>query len=495
MLHNPNMTDTHLTETKFTDFALPQPLVEGLNACGFVHCTPIQAETLPLLLGGQDVAGQAQTGTGKTAAFLVALFSHLWNHDRRDDVSGNTPRALILAPTRELAIQIHEDACKIAAATDFRLALVYGGTAYEQQKHLLATGVDVLIGTPGRLLDLYKQKLYGLQGIQVCVMDEADRMFDLGFIRDVRYFLRRMPPAEERLNMLFSATLSLRVNELAYEHMNNPQIIKIDADRVSVERIVEQVYYPGNEDKIPLLLGLLRQFQPRRGLIFVNTRWAAEKVQDWLNTNDFSAGMLSGGVVQNKRESLLRAFKAREINLLVATDVAARGLHIPEVTHVFNFDLPQEAEDYVHRIGRTARAGADGMAISFACETYAMSLPDIEEYIGHSLPHQDIVPALLPQLQRPAYRKPTTETRGRKGRTTNPARTPRKTAPKHTPVRDSSRPTTAPTAVATPLAQATAEAPVKSQQLRKDKPPVISRSGEPGQSNRSSRIRETPAIG
>ncbi|HED13784.1 MAG TPA: DEAD/DEAH box helicase [Gammaproteobacteria bacterium] len=488
------MTDTHLTDTKFVDFELPQPLLDGLNACGFLRCTPIQKAALPLLLGGQDVAGQAQTGTGKTAAFLVALFTHLWSHDRREGVSGNTPRALILAPTRELAIQIHEDALKIAAATDFRLALVYGGTGYEQQKRLLNAGVDVLIGTPGRLLDLYKQKLYGLQGIQVCIMDEADRMFDLGFIRDVRYFLRRMPPAQERLNMLFSATLSLRVNELAYEHMNNPQMIKIDADRVSVERIVEQVYYPGNEDKVPLLVGLLRKLQPRRALIFVNTRWAAEKVQDCLNVNELNAGMLSGGVVQNKREALLRAFKAREINLLVATDVAARGLHIPEVTHVFNFDLPQEAEDYVHRIGRTARAGAEGMAVSFACETYAISLPDIETYIGHSLPHHDITPELLPRLQRSRHRPHASVAQRREGKARRPvAATARKPAPKREQEKDTS-PIVAVTAglVVPPVTPASG---VPSATISPKAEPALSTSVRHSHHRKKAGIREIPAIG
>ncbi len=486
------MTNTYLTDKKFSDFNLPQPLLEGLNECGFLRCTPIQAAALPLLLDGQDVAGQAQTGTGKTAAFLVALFNHLWTHDRRADVSGNTPRALILAPTRELAIQIHEDAVKIAAATDFRLALVYGGTGYEQQKRLLSTGVDVLIGTPGRLLDLFKQKLYGLQGIQVCVMDEADRMFDLGFIRDVRYFLRRMPAADERLNMLFSATLSLRVNELAYEHMNNPQMIKIDANRVSVERIVEQVYYPGNEDKLPLLVGLLRQFQPRRALIFVNTRWAAQKVQNWLNANGLNAGMLSGGVVQNKREALLRAFKACEINLLVATDVAARGLHISEVTHVFNFDLPQEAEDYVHRIGRTARAGAEGMAISLACETHAMSLPDIETYIGHGLPHHDITPELLPQLQRPAYSPPVVDDRRHKNKGRKSAGVTRRKASTRTQVKDSLPVATDPAEAAAPQA---AVSGVVSTALEAQAKSDLSGNVRHEHRRKNAYVREIPAIG
>jgi len=385
MLSCCGMTEKHLTNQLFSDFDLPPNVLDGIRDTGFSLCTPIQAEALPPLLAGQDVAGQAQTGTGKTAAFLIATFTHLI----RNPASGRKPtqpRALILSPTRELAIQIHEDAKALGRHTGFRMSLVYGGTGYDQQRRELLEGVDILIGTPGRLIDYFKQDIFDLKAIQVVVLDEADRMFDLGFIRDVRYFFRRMPPPEKRLSMLFSATLSLRVNELAYEHMNNPQVIKIESEHLTVDRVEERVYFPANDEKIPLLLGLLNSIDPTRTLIFVNTKRAADHVEAWLRGNNFKAGVLSGDVPQNKRERLLQQFKDAEITILVATDVAARGLHIPNVSHVINYDLPQDPEDYVHRVGRTARAGASGDAISFVCETYAFSLMDIEEYIGHKIP-------------------------------------------------------------------------------------------------------------
>jgi len=406
------MTEKHLTNQRFSDFDLPEVVLQGVHEAGFEYCTPIQGESLPPLLAQQDVAGQAQTGTGKTAAFLIATFTHLLRHPAPPERRATQPRALILAPTRELAIQIHQDAEVLGRHTGFKLALAYGGTGYESQRLDLESGVDVLIGTPGRLIDYYKQNVFDLKAIQVVVLDEADRMIDVGFIKDIRYFFRRMPPAEERLNMLFSATLSLRVNELAYEHMNNPQVVKIESEHLTVDRVEQKVFFPGNEEKIPLLLGLLNSIDPVRTLIFVNTKHAAETVEAWLKGNGYKPGVLSGDVPQKKREKLLQQFKDSEITILVATDVAARGLHIPAVSHVINFDLPQDPEDYVHRVGRTARAGASGDAISFACETYAFSLMDIEEYIGHRIPVSEMAPDLLITPQPAAPR----ERRGSRGR-------------------------------------------------------------------------------
>jgi len=397
------MSSQVLSDQAFVDLDLPEALLRGVEEASFKRCTPIQARTLPLALQGRDVAGQAQTGTGKTAAFLLATFNWMLRNPPAEGRLPTQPRALILAPTRELAIQIYKDATILGAHAGFRLGLIYGGTGYDEQRKLLEEGVDVLIGTPGRIIDFFKQHLFDLKAAQVCVLDEADRMFDLGFIKDIRFLLRRMPPPEQRLNMLFSATLSFRVNELAYEHMNNPSLVKIETDSVVVSRVRETVYYTANEEKIPLLIGLLRRMDATRTLVFVNTKVAADRVWSWLEGNGLRAAVLSGDVPQNKRERLLAKFKAGELPILVATDVAARGLHIPDVSHVINYDLPQDAEDYVHRIGRTARAGAAGDAISFACETYAHSLVEIQDYIGHAIPSEKILPELLAEeLDRPA---------------------------------------------------------------------------------------------
>jgi len=395
------MSEAHLSEVRFSDFDLPAELVQGIEFAGFSHCTPIQAETLPIVLAGKDVAGQAQTGTGKTAAFLVAAFTHLLRHPSSKQQGGSAPRAVILAPTRELAVQIHRDALSLGKATGLRFALVFGGTGYESQRKELEAGVDVLIGTPGRIIDYFKQRVFSLNAVQVLVLDEADRMFDLGFIKDIRYLLRRMPHPTERLNLLFSATLSHRVQELAYEHMNSPQLVEIEAQSITADQVTEQIYYPAKEEKIPLLLGLLKKLPVTRALIFVNTKRVAENVTAYLKGNGFGVALLSGDVPQNKRLHLLQAFTDGELSIMVATDVAARGLHIPAVSHVFNFDLPQDMEDYVHRIGRTARAGASGEAISFACEEYVFSLPEIEEFIGHKIPVGQIDASVLVKPEAP----------------------------------------------------------------------------------------------
>jgi ATP-dependent RNA helicase RhlB len=362
-------------------------LQKGIAEAGFVQCTPIQSKTLPMALDGQDVAGQAQTGTGKTAAFLLALFHRLEHSPPLTTEAGPpAPRALIMAPTRELAVQVHTDATLLGKHLPFKLGLAFGGTDYDKQREVLAAGVDVLIGTPGRLIDFYKQRVFGLRGVQVLVLDEADRMFDLGFIKDIRYVLRRLPEHHRRLNMLFSATLSHRVLELAYEHMNDPELVRIEPDKMTVDRVTQSIYFPSNEEKLALLLTLLRDHDPHRTMVFVNTRREAERLQERLQANGINAEALSGDVPQRKRLRMLKDFLSGELAVLIGTDVASRGLHVPGVSHVFNYDLPQDPEDYVHRIGRTARAGAAGDAISFGCEAYAISLPDIEEFIGRKIP-------------------------------------------------------------------------------------------------------------
>src|SRR6202050_2664325 len=389
------MSDEHLSSMTFGSLPLVAPLAQGIVDAGFTYCTPIQAQTLPLALQGRDVAGQAQTGTGKTAAFLVALYQSLRTKPAAPNRSRTSIRALIVAPTRELAVQIHKDAAVLGKHTGLRLAVVFGGTDYDQQRRTLVEGVDVLVGTPGRLIDYFKQGVFDLRHANVLVLDEADRMFDLGFIADIRYILRRLPRPEHRQSMLFSATLSQRVLELAYEHMNNPELVRIEPDRVTIERVRQLIYFPSMEEKVPLLIGLLRDTEAHRTMVFVNMRRTAERLEAALRANGVNAQALSGDVPQKKRLQFLRQFHEGELAVLIATDVASRGLHIPDVSHVFNFDLPQDAPDYVHRIGRTARAGAEGDAISFACEEFAVSLPEIEAYIGHKIPSAAIATELM----------------------------------------------------------------------------------------------------
>jgi ATP-dependent RNA helicase RhlB len=415
------MTGSHLSSLKFDDLALLEPVARGVAEAGFSHCTPIQADTLPIALDGKDVAGQAQTGTGKTAAFLLAAFDHLLRHPPSAGRRSTDPRMVVLAPTRELAIQIHRDAELLGQYTGFNLGLAYGGTDYEKQRRVLEDGVDILIGTPGRLIDYFKQRVFGLNAVQVMVLDEADRMFDLGFIKDIRYVMRRLPPPGDRLNMLFSATLSHRVLELAYEHMNDPELVRIEPEQVTAERVRQSIYFPSNDQKIPLLVSLLKAQDAKRTMVFVNMKREAERVGAWLSANGVKAEAMSGDVPQRKRQRMLKEFLSGDLPVLVATDVASRGLHIPGVEYVINYDLPQDAEDYVHRIGRTARAGEEGDAISFGCENYVMSLPDIEEYIGMKLPREDIAPAALEErLQRPPPR-PRRE-RGGRGQRDGPSR-------------------------------------------------------------------------
>ncbi len=420
------MTQDHLSDLRFDALTLNERVRAGIRDAGFEYCTPIQASTLPIALKQGDVAGQAQTGTGKTAAFLIATFERLLGREPQDD-GKKQPRAFMLAPTRELAVQIAKDAELLGKHTGFRIGLAFGGIDYEKQRRHIEEGVDILIGTPGRIIDYFKQGVFALNQVEVAVLDEADRMFDLGFIKDIRYLLRRLPPPDQRLNMLFSATLSFRVMELAHEHMNEPELIRIEPDKVTVDRVRQAIFYPSNEDKLPLLIGLIREMGASRILVFVNTKREAERVQDHLEANGIDAKAISGDVPQKKRLSMLMRFQSGELAVLIGTDVASRGLHIPDVQCVINYDLPQDAEDYVHRIGRTARAGAAGDAISFGCETFVVSLPDIEDFIGHKIPVASYDPSNLPDIKRTRprpRRKP--QQRGRPGnRKPRHARKPR----------------------------------------------------------------------
>jgi len=402
------MTDSHLSELRFDALELHDSLRRGIADAGFEFCTPIQASTLPIALDRNDVAGQAQTGTGKTAAFLIAAYQRILtgsgDESPSDDETPRQPRIFILAPTRELAIQIANDAEVLGKHTGLKIALAFGGTGYEQQRRTIAAGVDLLIGTPGRIIDYFKQGVFKLNEVEVAVLDEADRMFDLGFIKDIRYLLRRLPKPDKRLNMLFSATLSHRVMELAFEHMNEPELIRVEPEKITADRVRQAIFFPSNEDKIPLLVGLIREMGASRIMVFVNTKREAERIQAYLQANDIDASAISGDVPQKKRMSMLKRFQSGELPVLIGTDVASRGLHIPDVQYVINYDLPQDREDYVHRIGRTARAGADGNAISFGCETYAITLPEIEDYIGHKIPVANYDPDILPDLVKPPPR-------------------------------------------------------------------------------------------
>jgi ATP-dependent RNA helicase RhlB len=389
---------------RFEDLGLPDAVLEGIRAAGFTECTPVQAAALPAALSGKDVAVQAQTGTGKTAAFLITIFSRMLSQPAPGP--GPSPRALVIAPTRELVSQIHAEASVLGRFTGFNLVPVFGGIDYLKQRDSLAGNVDMLIGTPGRLIDYLKQKVYSLRKTEFLVIDEADRMFDMGFISDLRFLLRRMAPYDKRQSMLFSATLSMRVMELCYEHMNLPREISITPEQVTVEKIEQELYHVGQSEKFGLLLGLLRRERQGRILIFVNTRAMADRLEALLNANDYRTASITGEIPQRKRMRILDEFKRGELPIMVATDVASRGLHIEGVTHVINYDLPQDREDYVHRIGRTARAGAEGKAISLACEEYVHSLEDIEDYIKEKIPVRPVVDELVVTDFKRPHRRP-----------------------------------------------------------------------------------------
>jgi ATP-dependent RNA helicase RhlB len=399
----------------FHSLHLPAPVLQGIDAVGFTTCTPIQEKTLPLALAGKDVAGQAQTGTGKTAAFLITIFTRLLKRRRHrgegshdegahdEQNPGNAPRALIIAPTRELVVQILHDAEGLGAFTGLSMHAVYGGIDYQKQREILRDGCDILVGTPGRLIDYFKQHVYTLRHVEVLVIDEADRMFDMGFIADLRYMLRRLPPYNKRQSMLFSATLSFDVMELAYEHMNDPVKISISPEQLTAENVEHMLYHVGKREKLPLLLGLLQREQPTRTMIFINTKREGEWLARRLADNGHNARVLSGDVDQRVRLKLVHDFKSGALPILVATDVASRGLHIEAVSHVINYDLPQDPEDYVHRVGRTARAGASGKAISLACEEYVMALEPIEHLTGFKIPFAHVEDDMLVKPVPPSH--------------------------------------------------------------------------------------------
>lgn len=380
--HRPDHPD-FLTETSFDQFGLAEEVLAGLDKAGFTHCTPIQAEVIPLGLAGKDVAGQAQTGTGKTAAFLVPIFNRLLElSDRR----AGLPSVLIIAPTRELAIQIFDDAQVLGHFTGFTQGLVVGGIDYQRQAETLIKGVDLVIGTPGRMIDYIKKGVLKTTKIRFLVVDEADRLLDMGFIKDLRYILRKLPHYDKRQTMLFSATLSYRVPELTYEYMKMPEFVSVTPDMLTVENIEQSLFHVEHKNKLSLLLGLLKREEWTRILIFANTKSGVEWLSKKLKGNGLPAEGITGDLPQHQRLNLMKKFKEGALKILVATDVASRGIHVEDISHVINFDLPQDVENYVHRIGRTARAGRTGRAISLACEEYVFHLAPLEEYLDYKIP-------------------------------------------------------------------------------------------------------------
>ncbi|MBN2062716.1 MAG: DEAD/DEAH box helicase [Deltaproteobacteria bacterium] len=372
-----------LSSTRFSKLGLPDEIMDGLNDAGFEYCTPIQAETLPLSLNGKDVAGQAQTGTGKTAAFMVTVFARLLSIPEK---KSGLPSALIVAPTRELALQIFDDARVLGAHTGLNIVPVVGGIDYQKQAAQLRKGADIVICTPGRIIDYIKQGIFKTSEIKIVVIDEADRLFDLGFTQDMRYILKKLPSYEKRQSMLFSATLSYKILALTYDYMNLPEFISVTPDEITVKGVEQVLYHVGKDEKLSLLLGLLAKENWTRVLIFMNTKSGVEWLTKKLQGNELPAEGITGDLPQRMRLQLMKRFKNNDIKILVATDVASRGIHVEDISHAINYDLPQDAENYIHRIGRTARAGKTGRALSLACEEYVYHLEPLEELLGYKIP-------------------------------------------------------------------------------------------------------------
>lgn len=366
---------------KFTELNLNEKVLKGIENAGFEECTDVQALTLAETLNGRDVAVQSQTGTGKTAAFLITIYQLMceeWTQVRK--------KALIIVPTRELAVQIEKEAALLGSHLDITMGSIYGGVGYAAQEELLEKDADIIIGTPGRLLDFSRTGKLKLKDRGILVIDEADRLFDMGFLPDLRRMLRSMPPPDRRMTMLFSATLDAAARELAWEHMNDPAEIAATPDRMLVEEVSQELYHVGWNEKMPLLLGIMRRDNPQNVLIFTNTKHDAYEVSKRLEHNGYRSTYMIGDLPQSRRLKIIGNLKSGKVRYLVATDVAARGLHVNDLEMVINYDIPQDFENYVHRIGRTARAGRAGKALSLACEKYVYGLEAIEKYIGMNIP-------------------------------------------------------------------------------------------------------------
>jgi len=372
--------------SSFEDFALPKPLLMALDDLGFENATPIQSVSLPFSLSDYDITGQAQTGTGKTAAFLITILTQQWENERRGAAKPGAPRALILAPTRELALQIEADAVELSAHIDCHVVTVVGGMDINKQRDALhAKPLDILVATPGRLLDFVQRRDIYLKDCEILVIDEADRMLDMGFIPDVRRIVYQTPHKKQRQTLFFSATFNEAVMRLAASWTLSPEHVVIEPDQVASDTVDQQFWLVGYKEKRELLARFIKSESPTRTIVFVNRRDQTRDLHAYLSKQGINCEQLSGEVPQAKRIRTLDRFKSGDISTLVATDVAGRGIHVDNISHVINFHLPDDPEDYVHRIGRTGRAGAEGTAVSFVDETEAFSLPDIEEYLGHKV--------------------------------------------------------------------------------------------------------------
>ncbi len=383
-------------KVRFHDFQLHPELMHGIHSAGFRYCSPIQAQSLPYTLAGHDVLGRAQTGTGKTAAFLASVIDDLLRRPPTEDRYAGEARALIIAPTRELVIQIAEDAKILTQHTQLSVHTLVGGMDYGKQRNQLHNQfVDILVATPGRLIDFCDSRDVYLDQVEIMVIDEADRMLDMGFIPQVRRIVRLAPRREHRQTLMFSATFSKEVLSLSDQWMFEPVRVEIEPESVATDTVEQHVYLVSGDEKYTMLFNLLRQEDIQSLIVFANRRDECRKLHAELRSQGFKAGLLSGEIDQNKRIKTLDGFKSGQLQVLVATDVAGRGIHINDVSHVVNFTLPEEPEDYVHRIGRTGRAGSKGISISFACEDDAFRLPALEELLGRPIKCEQPPEALL----------------------------------------------------------------------------------------------------
>ena len=387
-------------ETRFHELGLPNPILRAIQDAGFRYCTPIQAEILPETLKGRDAFGRAQTGTGKTAAFLITVLNRMITSPIQGKRPPGAPRVLIIAPTRELVLQIADEANILSAHCRFSIVSVFGGMDYEKQRRQLhGRPVDIIVATPGRLLDFRRRKDLNLNKVEILVLDEADRMLDMGFIPDVRQIVYSTPHKDKRQTLFFSATLTPDVTRLSASWTRNPVSVEIEPEQVAVETVEQVVYIVTTDEKFALTYNILTRKNLQRVLIFCNRRDETRRLAQLLDRYRIDCALLSGEVPQKKRIRTLERFKKGKVRVLVATDVAGRGIHIEDMDYVINFTLPHDPEDYVHRIGRTGRAGAAGTSISFACEEDSFYIPAIEEFIGrplHCIPPEETYLELPP---------------------------------------------------------------------------------------------------
>ncbi len=442
---------------KFTEFNLYSDILKGIEKAGYVHCTPVQEQTFEYSLNERDVLVQSQTGTGKTAAFLISIFQIFHQNEKMKERT-----ALIIVPTRELAVQIEKEAMILNANIGYGIGSFYGGVGYTAQEKMLRENVKIIIGTPGRLIDLNQSGKLDFKKIGILVVDEADRLFDMGFYPDIRRMLRKMPPSSERVTMLLSATISGRVRTLAWEYMNNAAEVAIEPEQVTVEKITHELYHVAGKEKMSLLLGILKRDNPKNGIIFTNTKQAAYEVAHRLEANGVQCEYIIGDLPQSKRLRIIESVKSGKTPFLVATDVAARGLHIDNLEIVIHYDLPQEAENYVHRSGRTARLGKSGKAVAMACEQYVYSLEDIEAFIHMKLPVSWADESMLLEDKSAGMRfrleREQTGTRGRYERGEKRGRTEKRDGTSHRKQAAPGKPAAKPTA-----------GPVASEEVKKNK--------------------------